>query len=584
MKIIFQTLMLLCVALLFAQERAMEGQSLPGRLSIRYQPPAVTLRANLQDGNGNQALDAEESSTLRVTASNAGPGKALEMQFRLSKNSLASFLTLPKTSESLAVLQAGENKIIEFPLNTGLETLNGRVSLRLEANEKNNNPIAPLDISLETRAFLAPELAMTDMGINDAQGTYAYGNGNGKIEKGETIEVKAIVQNRGQGEAGNVTARVEVTDASLFFIGKSEFALGDLAAGAFREISFAVTVPPNYSGTSQLPVRLKISEARGRYGKTEPLNLALNETARRAADVTPQQVNIAGYQQTNVNINAPPALTVDVDAHIPATAMSNPKAVAVVIGNQDYQTRDVPKVEYAQRDAAMVKEYLLKTLGYREENIIYLFNASKAKLEATFGTEADHRGQLFSYIKPNESDVFVYYSGHGAPDVENKQGYLVPVDADPAFVRLNGYSLGTFYKNLGKLPARSVTVVVDACFSGGSESGMLVRNASPVFIQVENPALAAQNAIVFTSAGGGQISSWYPEKRHSLFTYFFLKGLSGEADANRDKKLTIAELNAFINEQVPHLARRLHNREQTPLLLPGLELLGNRAQTVLVQF
>lgn len=542
------------------------------------------MAANLQDANGNQALDAEETATLKVTVRNAGPGKAYDLQLRLSKLTTASYVALSKTTAAISVLKANESQVVEFPLAAAFETPNGRISLQIDASEKNNFPPQPLQISLETRAFLAPALAMTDMGINDAQGQYAYGNGNGKIEKGETIEIKAIVQNRGQGEAGNVTAKVELTDASLFFIGKNEFALGDLAAGDYREISFAITVPPNYNGAGQLPVKLKISEARGRYGKTEPLNLSLNETARRAADVTPQQVNIAGHQQANVNIAAPPTLTVDVDANIPATSLNNPTAVAVVIGNQDYQTKDVPKVEYAQRDAAVVKEYLLKTLGYREENIIYLFNATKAQMDATFGTDSDFRGRLNNYIKPNQSDVFIYYSGHGAPDEESKQGYLVPVDADPAFVRLNGYNLATFYKNLGQLQARSVTVVVDACFSGGSESGMLLKNASPVFVQVANPALAAQNAIVFTSAGGDQISSWYPEKRHSLFTYFFLKGLSGEADANKDKKVTVAELNTFINDQVPYLARKLHNREQTPMLLPGLELLGIRAQTVLVQY
>jgi len=270
--------------------------------------------------------------------------------------------------------------------------------------------------------------------------------------------------------------------------------------------------------------------------------------------------------------------------NIPTTLIKRPEAVAVVIGNRDYQIKDVPTVEFAQRDAAIMKEYLLKTLGYQEENIIYLSNATKAQLDATFGTEGEYRGRLFSYIKPNRSEVFVYYSGHGAPDPQSKQAYLVPVDADPAFVRLNGYSLNTFYKNLGNLPATAITVVVDACFSGASESGMLLKNASPVFIQVENPVLAAANAIAFTSASGDQISSWYPEKKHSLFTYFFLKGISGEADINKDKQISIAELNTYIADQVPYLARRLHNREQTPMLAPGLQMLGARAQTILVQY
>jgi len=583
MKIYHLPILLLAPVSLLAQERAIEGQSLPGHLSIRYQPPSVTLQASLQDANGNQALDAEEASTLRVTATNAGPGKALDLQFRLSKISAAPYLSLPKSAESLNLLKPGESKVIELPLNTAFETPAGRISLRLDASEKNNNPISPLDIVLETRAFAAPDLAMTDVGIDDSQGTYAYGNGNGKIEKGETIEIKAIVQNRGQGEAGNVTVKVEYP-TTLFFVGRSEFNLGDLSAGAFREVSFAITVPPNYADAVQLPVKLDIREARGRYGKTVPLNLVLNETARRAADVVTQQVAIAGRDRPDIDIQTPPLLTVDVDVNIPKTAMRRPDAVALVIGNQDYLTHDVPKVEFAQRDAAVVKEYLVKSLGYREENIIYLFNATRAQMDAALGTAANHQGRLFSYVKPGRSEVFVYFSGHGAPDPSDKKGYLVPVDADPAFINLNGYSLETFYKNLNKLPATFVTVVVDACFSGASESGMLLRNASPVFIQVENPALAATNAVVFTSAGGDQISSWYPEKRHSLFTYFFLKGLSGAADANSDHKVTVAEMNTFINDQVPYLARRLHNREQTPLLLPSAEMLGPRAQTILVEY
>jgi hypothetical protein len=39
-----------------------------------------------------------------------------------------------------------------------------------------------------------------------------------------TVEIKAIVQNRGQGEAGSVTAKVDY-DNSLFFMGKNEFNL-----------------------------------------------------------------------------------------------------------------------------------------------------------------------------------------------------------------------------------------------------------------------------------------------------------------------------------------------------------------------
>lgn len=567
-----------------AQEKAIQGISPRGKIAIRFQPPAVSMQVRLQEANGNQALDAGEKGAFKLTASNAGPGKAYALSFRLTKVTPAPHVTLQKMTETLDVLLPGQSKTVEFPVSAAFEVPDGRVTVRVEASEKNGYPPSPLEVSFETRAFLAPRLVVADMGISDGQGTYAYGNGNGRIEKGETVEVRAIIQNTGQGEAGNVNVTVELGEPNLFFIGKSQFALGDLAPGAYRDISFALTVPPNYSGPTRLPVTLNLSEARGKYGARVPLSMVLNESARRADQVVAQRVDIAGRERPRVDIAPPPPLSVDVDMDIPTSTLRRPDAVAVIIGNRDYQLRDVPPVEYALRDAQTMKEYLVKVLGYQEDNIIFLSNATKAQLDATFGTDSDHRGKLYNYVKPGMSEVFVYYSGHGAPDVDSRRGYLVPVDADPAYVRLNGYALDTFYKNLGKLLSPAVTVVLDACFSGASEEGMLLKAASPVFVEIRHPALAAGQVVVFASSTGDQVSSWYPEKRHGLFTYFFLKGLRGEADRNGDRKVTIAELNSYLAEQVPYLARRLHNRKQTPLLVPSIEVLGARAGNVLVQF
>ena len=72
------------------------------------------------------------------------------------------------------------------------------------------------------------------------------------------------------------------------------------------------------------------------------------------------------------------------------------------------------------------------------------------------------------------------------------------------------------------------------------------------------------NIDLFSSSKADEISSWYPEKRHSLFTYFFLKGLQGDADKNKDGSITTAELDEYIAENVPYVARRLYGRKQTP--------------------
>ena len=263
----------------------------------------------------------------------------------------------------------------------------------------------------------------------------------------------------------------------------------------------------------------------------------------------------------------------DIDIDIPVTGIENPDAIAVVIGNRDYGDKDIPAVEFAINDAESVKKYLINVLGYQEGNIIYLPNATKARFEATFGTKENYRdSRLYNYLKEGKSDIFIYYSGHGAPDLKTKDGYFVPVDADPQTISLTGYSLQQLYDNIAKIAGERKSpdtfIVIDACFSGASEAGLLVKNASPITISVENPLLTMENTVVLTSSSGAEISSWYPEKNHSMFTYFFLKALREGAE-KPDGEVTAEDIFLSLSDSangLPYYARRLHNRIQTPQL------------------
>jgi hypothetical protein len=253
------------------------------------------------------------------------------------------------------------------------------------------------------------------------------------------------------------------------------------------------------------------------------------------------------------------------------TNYQKPDAVAVVIGNRNYSNKDIPIAEFAHNDAEAIKRYLIETLGYREGNILFKTDVTKTQMDMLFGIESDHRGILDSYIKPGTSDVFIYYSGHGAPNLITKEAYFVPTDANPAMMALTGYSLNTFYKNLSLLEAKNITVVIDSCFSGGTDIGKtLIRSANPALIKLSMPVVTKNNITVITSSDNDQVSSWYPEKRHSMFTYFFLKAVTGEADTDKNKKVTIQEIFNYVSDKaegVPYWAKRLHvGRIQTPTL------------------
>jgi hypothetical protein len=262
----------------------------------------------------------------------------------------------------------------------------------------------------------------------------------------------------------------------------------------------------------------------------------------------------------------------DVDKEIPVTNTKNPDSIAVVIGNRDYKNKDVPSVDYALNDAEAMKKYLINVLGYRAGNIVHEQNASKATFQSVFGTKEDYKGKLYRYLRKGESDIFIYYSGHGAPDTQNKRGYFVPVDADPEAIQLTGYALDQLYENIAKVArdkeSPNVYIIIEACFSGSTEKGFLLKNMSPVSIQVENPVLAMPNAVVLTSSMGSEVSSWYPEKGHSMFTYFFLKALK-EA-AGKGQTATAEGVFKSITDEtdgLPYYVRRLHGRIQTPQIM-----------------
>jgi uncharacterized caspase-like protein len=81
---------------------------------------------------------------------------------------------------------------------------------------------------------------------------------------------------------------------------------------------------------------------------------------------------------------------------------------------------------------------------------------------------------------------------------------------------------------------------------------------------VSNPICSARDSVVFSSSASRQISNWYPEKKHGLFTYYFLCGLQGKADANGDGQVTVQEMEEYLSRNVPQQARALYNRDQTP--------------------
>ncbi len=251
-----------------------------------------------------------------------------------------------------------------------------------------------------------------------------------------------------------------------------------------------------------------------------------------------------------------------------------PDDIAVIIGNADYtkQGKDIPDITPAYADADSFRRYVIEALGIREGNIIDLRDATGSQLARVFGNERQPKGQLFDWVRPGRSNVIVYYAGHGAPSGGDGSAYLVPSDADAARIDINGYPLGIFYKNLSQIPAKSITVVLEACFSGAAQGGSVISNASPVYLKTKAPPIP-DNITVISAGGAQQMASWEEDKSHGLFTKYYLMGMSGEADANPygngDGNVDHAELDAYLKDTMTYYARRYYGRDQTAVITAG---------------
>ena len=254
-----------------------------------------------------------------------------------------------------------------------------------------------------------------------------------------------------------------------------------------------------------------------RNKKKNKKNKTENNTAVPAPAPTQQQPLLATATEA-VTPAAPQLPPVDVDIDIPVVKTDkNANTYCIIIANEKYE--DVPEVEFAERDGNIFREYCVKTLGIPEKQVRSFINASYTDIKRALNwieTMAD--------ISGGNSKILFYYAGHGIPNEKDKTAYLIPTDGFPKDIT-TCFKLSDLYARLGKIKTQSVTVLLDACFSGVKRgTGQALVAARGVAIKPKNEVLSG-NMVVFTAASDDETALSYRDKRHGMFTYFLLDKL-----------------------------------------------------------
>lgn len=243
-------------------------------------------------------------------------------------------------------------------------------------------------------------------------------------------------------------------------------------------------------------------------------------------------------------------------ASAPASKTDGKNAWAVVIGVERYREK-LPVATGAEADALAFADYARNTLNVPEANVKVLLGER--------ATRADMSAALLEWLPRNAVEpggkVYVFFSGHGAPDVETGSSYLLPYEANPTYIKSGGLSVTELQDQLAGLKEQQVYVFLDACFSGTGERSVLAEGTRPV-VPVKDIAPVG-GVVTFSASGPDETTGAHAAGKHGLFTFHLLEGLGGGADANGDGDVTVAELAAHVTETVKVDARR-QNRDQTP--------------------
>jgi len=241
---------------------------------------------------------------------------------------------------------------------------------------------------------------------------------------------------------------------------------------------------------------------------------------------------------------------------------------AVVIGISKYKDTRIAGLRYASADARSFYDWLVSPRGGG-------YAPSQVKLLTDSGATAQNiRNALFNWLRQAlaEDMVTIYFAGHGSPESPDSPGnlFLLPYDASYTDIASTGFPMWDIETALKRfIKAKKVVVIADACHSGGvGQSFDIARRSSrgvevnPIGSGLQNLSQAGDGIAVISASDDKQLSQEGQQwgKGHGVFTWYLLKGLEGEADYNRDGRVTLGELIPYLSEKV----RRETRNAQSP--------------------
>jgi uncharacterized caspase-like protein len=255
------------------------------------------------------------------------------------------------------------------------------------------------------------------------------------------------------------------------------------------------------------------------------------------------------------------------------------KSWAIVIGINNYQASNIRDLDYGVSDAEGIAQVLVNKMGFSADRVFVVLEPPPTsqllfRLHSDRATKAVVENLMFTQVPElvgPDDRLLIFFAGHGErrrlPVGEEEIGYLVPSDAEPG--QWHTYiDLETIIRAGNLCGAKHVFYILDACYSGLATSRADVRER-----RYEEDMLTNRARQVLTAGTAKQAVADKGPQGHSVFTWYVLQGLRGEADLFQNGIITGNQLMVYVRDQVA----RAFGSEQTPDFgpLPGHESGGD---------
>ncbi len=240
---------------------------------------------------------------------------------------------------------------------------------------------------------------------------------------------------------------------------------------------------------------------------------------------------------------------------------TNGKTYALLVGISTYAKPEL-NLQFAHADAIDFSKLLAtpRSGPVGSDDMLLLTNekATTAAIRNAF--------QDFLKQKAGKADtVIILMAGHGTVEAKGDKGaYIVTYDSDPENLKDTALALPELQKlfdeqlqNVGR-----VVIFVDVCNAGAVG---IIKGKNPINQQIEQQLGSADGSLTGLLAAGPTESSFESPSYgggHGAFSYFVIKGMSGDADAegNRDG---VDRRTRVVRLRIP-ARRAIHRRQAAP--------------------